>query len=103
MPAESSRLRRPLGPRDRRLIAAVACVAAATVPAAVLIGGGSAGAGCTTHDRAGFRGSATVTVCLTRRTELTHRVRRFKLDSPMPRPANASKPSLAFVARIRLR
>jgi hypothetical protein len=104
MPTESSRLRRGIGPRDRRLIVAAACVSAVSAPAALLAGGGAARpASCTTHDRAGFMGAETVTVCPggdNRRKELTLSPATFTLETPMSRLTNAvSKPVFAFVAR----
>lgn len=66
MPAESSRLRRPIASRDRRLIAAAACLAVAAAPAALVVGGRShadASVRCVSTIRAGFMGGATYTYC----------------------------------------
>jgi len=66
MPAESSRLRRRVAHRDRRLIAAAVGLALAAVPAAAVVGGGRASSPsirCVSTMRAGFVGGATYTYC----------------------------------------
>ena len=66
MPAESSRLRRPVAPRDRWLIAAAAALALAAGPAALVVGGrghADASVRCVSTLRAGFMGGATYTYC----------------------------------------
>jgi hypothetical protein len=65
MPAESERLRRRVRRRDVWFIGAVALLAVALIPVAVLLSGGRhpPPAGCTTVIRAGFMGGETHLVC----------------------------------------
>lgn len=65
MPAESERLRRRVRRRDVWFIGAVALLAVALTPVAILLNGGHHGAppGCTTVIRAGFMGGETHVVC----------------------------------------
>jgi hypothetical protein len=66
MPAEAARLRRAVGSRDWRLIAAAACAVLATGPAAVLVGGHAhtnPAVRCVSTLHAGFMGGATSTYC----------------------------------------
>lgn len=65
MPAESERLQRRVRRRDVWFIGAVALLAAALTPVAVLMSGGHQAppAGCKTVIRAGFMGGETHTVC----------------------------------------
>jgi len=69
MPAESERLRRRIGRRDLWFIAAVALLAVALAPIAVLASGGHRATrhGCTTVIRAGFMGGQTEIRCDSRR------------------------------------
>jgi hypothetical protein len=65
VPAESERLQRRVRRRDVWFIGAVALLAAALTPVAVLMSGGhhAPPAGCKTVIRAGFMGGETHTVC----------------------------------------
>jgi hypothetical protein len=65
VPAESARLRRSLGGRDRRFLAIVAAaVVLATATMLVLAGrGANPPAGCVRHLERGFMGGQTVTIC----------------------------------------
>ena len=65
MPAESERLRRRVRRRDVWFIGAVALLAVALTPVAVLLSGGhdATPQGCTTVIRAGFMGGETHIVC----------------------------------------
>jgi hypothetical protein len=70
MPVEAARLRHPIGRRDRRLLAVLACAAALGGPAAVLALDGSDAPpadGCARVIRPGFMGGVTVRDCSAKR------------------------------------
>ena len=66
MPSEAARLARPIGPRDRRLFAALALVAACGATTGVVLfghGGGAQASGCLSYDAPGVLGGGTWHVC----------------------------------------
>jgi hypothetical protein len=65
MPAEASRLRRRVAPRDRRVVVLVATLAAAGVAAGAVLATrpGPPPPGCVAHDAAGVMGGGTWRVC----------------------------------------
>jgi hypothetical protein len=66
VPAESSRLRRRLGARERLFIAAIACAVVAAVPIGIVVahqGSGGPPRHCVTELRASIMGGATFTFC----------------------------------------
>ncbi len=67
MPSEAARLSRPVGPRDVRVFAALALLAAVGTTAGVLLfghGGGMPGsARCLSYDQAGVLGGGTWHLC----------------------------------------
>jgi hypothetical protein len=97
VPAESQRLLRRVGARDRRFLAVVAGVAAIATPVAVVFSGSHPPSGCVTTTRAGFMGgqtyrycgAAAVVACRTRAARdpsLAASCRRESLDAEALRP-----------------
>ena len=67
MPAEAHRLHHPVGPRERRLLAVLACAAALAVAVALVLDDGRPQAqvepGCVAGTVAGVMGSGTIAGC----------------------------------------
>lgn len=101
MPAESARVRRPLGRRDRCFLALAACAALAATSAAAVVGGrGSEPApGCVATIQPGFMGGQTSTVCGTKAIELCRA--RAEDDASLAADCRALGPAASPVPHAR--